>query len=296
VATANVIVRVGARPVFVDVGLDTRNLDLDQVEAAITPRTRAIMPVHFAGLPVDMDRMLAIATKHGLRVIEDAAHAIGTEWHGRRVGSFGDLAVFSFHPNKNLTTIEGGAIAGGSASEVEAIERLRFHGLKRLGTDAFEVLEPSGKANMPDVNACIGLAQLPRLHQFNETRRALAGLYFEQWDGEQRDEAPVRLPARGDSGHSWHLFAPLLPVEKRSINRQAFIKAMERRRIGVGVHYPAIHLFSAYRAMGYREGQFPHAERVGRETVTLPLFPAMSAQDVDRVVQAVEPALSEAVS
>jgi len=292
VATANVIVRVGARPVFVDVDLDTRNLDLDQVEAAITPRTRAIMPVHFAGLPVDMDRTLAIAKKHGLRVIEDAAHAIGTEWRGRRVGSFGDLAVFSFHPNKNMTTIEGGAIAGGSASEVEAIERLRFHGMKRLGPDEFEVLEASGKSNMPDVSACIGLAQLPRLHQFNETRRALAGLYFKQWNG----AAPVRLPARGDSGHSWHIFAPLLPVEARGVNRLAFIKAMERRKIGVGVHYPAIHLFAAYRAMGYREGQFPNAERVGRATVTLPLFPAMSAQDVDRVVQAVEPALSEAVS
>jgi dTDP-4-amino-4,6-dideoxygalactose transaminase len=290
VATANVIVRVGARPVFVDVDLDTRNLDLDQVEAAITPRTRAIMPVHFAGLPVDMDRTLAIAKKHGLRVIEDAAHAIGTEWRGQRVGSFGDLAVFSFHPNKNMTTIEGGAIAGGSASEVEAIERLRFHGLKRLGPDAFEVLEASGKANMPDVSACIGLAQLPRLHQFNATRRALAELYFEHWDS----QSPLRLPARGDNGHSWHIFTPLLPVDARSVNRAAFIKAMEKRKIGVGVHYPAIHLFSAYRAMGYREGQFPNAERVGRETVTLPLFPAMSAQDVDRVVQAVEPALLEA--
>jgi len=292
VATANVIVRVGARPVFVDVDLDTRNLDLDQVEAAITPRTRAIMPVHFAGLPVDMDRTLALAKKHGLRVIEDAAHAIGTEWHGQRIGSFGDLAVFSFHPNKNMTTIEGGAIAGGSASEVEAIERLRFHGLKRLSPDSFEVLEPSGKANMPDVSAAIGLAQLPRLHQFNATRRALAGLYFEHWDG----ASALRLPARGDQGHSWHIFAPLLPVEARSINRTAFIKAMEKRKIGVGVHYPAIHLFSAYRAMGYLEGQFPNAERVGRETVTLPLFPAMSAQDVDRVVQAVGPALSEAES
>lgn len=290
VATANVIVRVGARPVFVDVDLDTRNLDLDQVEAAITPRTRAIMPVHFAGLAVDMDRTLAIAKKHGLRVIEDAAHAIGTEWRGRRVGSFGDLAVFSFHPNKNMTTIEGGAIVGGSPAEVEAIERLRFHGLKKLAVDSFEVLEASGKANMPDVNACIGLAQLPRLRQFNETRRALAGLYFEQWEG----RSPVRLPARGDTGHSWHIFAPLLPVEERKVNRQAFIKAMEKRKIGVGVHYPAIHLFSAYREMGYRDGQFPSAERIGRETVTLPLFPAMSAQDVDRVVRAVEPALSEA--
>ncbi|MEJ0036064.1 MAG: DegT/DnrJ/EryC1/StrS aminotransferase family protein [Gammaproteobacteria bacterium] len=292
VATANVIARVGARPVFVDVDLDTRNLDLDQVEAAITPRTRAILPVHFAGLAVDMDRTLAIAKKHGLRVIEDAAHAIGTEWRGRRVGSFGDLTVFSFHPNKNMTTIEGGAIAGGSASEVEAIERLRFHGLKRLGADAFEVVEPSGKANMPDVNACIGLAQLPRLRQFNETRRMLAGLYFEHWEG----ESPVRLPARGDGGHSWHLFAPLIPVDARHVNRQAFMKAMEKRKIGVGVHYPAIHLFAAYREMGYREGQFPNAERVGRETVTLPLFPAMSARDVDRVVQAVGPAMAEAES
>jgi dTDP-4-amino-4,6-dideoxygalactose transaminase len=292
VATANVIVRVGARPVFVDVDLDTRNLDLDQVEAAITPRTRAIMPVHFAGLPVDMDRTLAIAKRHGLRVIEDAAHAIGTEWRGRRIGSFGDLVVFSFHPNKNMTTIEGGAVAGGSPSEVEAIERMRFHGMRKLGVDQFEVLEAAGKANMPDVSACIGLAQLPRLRQFNETRRALAALYFEHWE----KNAPVRLPARGDSGHSWHIFTPLLPVGARNVNRHAFIKAMEKRKIGVGVHYPAIHLFEAYRKMGYRDGQFPNAERVGRETVTLPLFPAMSAQDVDRVVQAVEPALSEAVS
>lgn len=292
VATANVIVKVGARPVFVDVDLDTRNLDLDQVEAAITPRTRAIMPVHFAGLPVDMDRALELAKRRHLRVIEDAAHAIGAQWRGRRVGSFGDLAVFSFHPNKNITTIEGGAIAGGSPGEVEAIERLRFHGLKRLGADTFEVLEPSGKANMPDVNACIGLAQLPRLHRFNETRRALAGRYFELLEG----RSPLRLPARGDSGHSWHIFAPLLPVDERNVSRHAFIKAMEKRRIGVGVHYPAIHLFSAYRAMGYREGQFPNAEKVGRETVTLPLFPAMSAQDVERVAQAVGPALSEAVS
>jgi dTDP-4-amino-4,6-dideoxygalactose transaminase len=239
-----------------------------------------------------MDRTLALAKLRGLRVIEDAAHAIGSEWCGRRVGSFGDLAVFSFHPNKNITTIEGGAIVGGSPSEVDAIERLRFHGLKRLGVDTFEVLEASGKANMPDVSACLGLAQLPRLAQFNRARRSLARLYFEQWEG----CAPVRLPARGDSGHSWHLFAPLLPVQERDVNRHAFIKAMERRKIGVGVHYPAIHLFSAYREMGYREGQFPNAERVGRETVTLPLFPSMSVQDVDRVVRAVEPALSESVS
>jgi dTDP-4-amino-4,6-dideoxygalactose transaminase len=292
VATANVILRVGARPVFVDVDLDTRNIDLDQVEAVISSRTRAIMPVHFAGLSVDVDRTLAIAKRHGLRVIEDAAHAIGTECERRRIGSFGDLAVFSFHPNKNMTSIEGGAIVGGSASEVERMERLRFHGLQKQAVDAFEVEEPSGKANMPDVSASIGLAQLPRLARFNETRRLLADLYFEAW----RKRSPLRLPARGDAGHSWHLFAPLLPVDERGVSRRGFIKAMERRKIGIGVHYPAIHLFAAYRALGYRAGQFPNSEKIGRETVTLPLFPAMSATDVERVVQAVEPALMEALS
>ncbi len=291
VATANVIARVGARPVFVDVDLDTRNLLPDQVEAAITPRTRAIMPVHFAGFPVDMERIQSIALRHGLRVVEDAAHAIGSEWQGHRIGSFGDLACFSFHANKNMTTIEGGAIVGGSAQEVARIERLRFHGLQKLGADSFEVLEPAGKANMTDVSACIGLGQLPRLAGFNDMRRALAARYFERWE----QAGPLRLPARGDGGHSWHMFAPLLPVRSRGVSRELFIKAMAARGIGVGVHYPAIHLFAAYRKMGYVEGQFVNAERVGRETVTLPLFPAMTAADVDRVVDATAAALEEAL-
>ena len=151
VATANVILRVGAHPVFVDVGLDSRNLDLDQVEAAITPRTRAIMPVHFAGLPVDMERLYAIARAHRLRVIEDAAHAIGSAWRGQRIGSFGDLVCFSFHPNKNMTTIEGGAISGGSAEELKSIELHRWHGQVKSGLDGFDTLlrrrqgEPLGR-------------------------------------------------------------------------------------------------------------------------------------------------------
>lgn len=290
VATANVIVRVGAKPVFVDVDLDTRNIDLEQAAAAITPRTRAILPVHFAGLPVDMERLYALATRHQLRVIEDAAHAIGSAWRGKLIGSFGDLVCFSFHVNKNITTIEGGAIVGGSAAEVEAIERYRFHGLKKSGPDDFEVLEPAGKANLSDVCASIGLAQLPHLRAFNTARRQLAARYFEHWGA----GAPVRLPARGDDGHSWHLFAPLLPLETLHITRRRFIDAMAARGIGVGVHYPAIHLFAAYRALGYREGQFPNAERIGRETVTLPLFPAMQPDDVDRVVAATAAAIEEA--
>jgi dTDP-4-amino-4,6-dideoxygalactose transaminase len=283
VATANVIVRVGARPVFVDVGLDSRNLDLDQVEAAITPRTRAIMPVHFAGLPVDMQRLYAIAARHRLRVIEDAAHAIGSSWRDKRIGSFGDLVVFSFHPNKNMTTIEGGAISGGTAEELKAIELERWHGQVKSGVDGFDTLVAGGKSNLSDVAAAVGLGQLRRLEEFNDRRRTLVARYFELWGA----SAPLRLPERGDAGHSWHVFTPLLPLGELAVTRAGFIEAMRARGIGVGVHYPAIHLFSAYRALGYRDGQFPNAERVGRETVTLPLFPAMALEDVERVVTAV---------
>jgi dTDP-4-amino-4,6-dideoxygalactose transaminase len=282
VATANVIVRVGARPVFVDVGLDSRNIDLDQVEAAITPRTRALMPVHFGGLPVDMDRLYTIARRHRLRVIEDAAHAIGSAWRGRRIGSFGDLVCFSFHPNKNMTTIEGGAISGGSAEELRAIELHRWHGQVKSGPDSVDTLLAGGKYNLSDVAAAVGLGQLRRLEEFNARRRALVARYYELW----AEAAPLRLPERGDDGHSWHVFTPLLPLATLSISRRQFIEAMQARGIGVGVHYPAIHLFSAYRALGYREGQFPNAERIGRETVTLPLFPAMETHDVERVVEA----------
>jgi dTDP-4-amino-4,6-dideoxygalactose transaminase len=282
VATANVITRVRARPVFVDVGLDSRNIDLEQVEAAITPRTRALMPVHFSGLPVNMDRLYEIAKRHHLRVIEDAAHAIGSSWKGRRIGSFGDLVCFSFHPNKNMTTIEGGAVSGGSAEEIKALELHRFHGQLKTDTGV-DVLFAGGKANLSDVAACVGLGQLARLEEFNARRRALVARYFELW----RDDPPVRLPERGDEGHSWHIFAPLLPLPKLRISRLQFIEAMSQRGIAVGIHYPAIHLFTAYRALGYREGQFPNAERVGRETVTLPLFPAMELSDVDRVVESV---------
>jgi dTDP-4-amino-4,6-dideoxygalactose transaminase len=282
VATANVIVRVGARPVFVDVGLDSRNIDLDQAEAAITPRTRAIMPVHFAGLPVDMERLYAIARRHQLRVIEDAAHAIGSTWQGRRIGSFGDLVCFSFHPNKNMTTIEGGAISGGSAEELKALELHRWHGQVKSGPDGFDTLLPGGKCNLSDVAAVVGLGQLRRLEEFNARRRALIAHYYKLWAA----QAPLRLPERGDQGHSWHVFTPLLPLARLSISRREFIEAMKARGIGVGVHYPAIHLFTAYRALGFREGQFPNAERIGRETVTLPLFPAMQPGDMERVVEA----------
>jgi dTDP-4-amino-4,6-dideoxygalactose transaminase len=283
VATANVIVRVGAHPVFVDVELDSRNIDFDQVEAAITPRTRAIMPVHFGGLPVDMDRLYEIADRHKLRVIEDAAHAIGSAWRGRRIGSFGDFVCFSFHPNKNMTTIEGGAISGGSPEELKAIELERWHGQVKSGIDGFDTLIAGGKSNLSDVAAAVGLGQLRRLDERNARRRELVARYYELWN----KDAPVGLPVRGDEGHSWHALTVLVPLEEARMSRPQFMEAMKAQGIAVGVHYPAIHLFSVYKAMGYREGQFPKAERIGRQTVTLPLFPTMELGDVDRVVAAV---------
>ena len=288
-ATANVIRRLGAVPVFVDVDLDSRNLLLEQVAATIGPRTRAIMPVHFAGLPVDMDALYELAGLHRLRVIEDAAHAIGSSWRGGRIGSFGDLVCFSFHPNKNMTTGEGGAIVMGTAADAALVEQHRFHGVVKSSGGEYDVAFPGMKANLSDIAARIGIGQLARLEEFNARRRELVARYFERW----REACPLRLPARGDAGHSWHMFAPLLPAGAR-LTRQEFIRGMDQRGISVGVHYPAIHLFSAYRKAGWRAGQFPNAERIGRETLTLPLFPAMRIEDVDRVVDATHELLGDA--
>ncbi len=289
-ATANVIARVGAKPVFVDVDLDTRNMDMAAAARAITPRTRALMPVHFAGHPIDMDATYALAKRHGLRVIEDAAHAIGSSYNGRRIGAMGDIVVFSFHPNKNMTTIEGGAVVADSAAELRLLDLHKFHGLERHADGSADVFMPGGKANLTDVAAAVGLGQLRRLEEFNARRRVLAERYFKLMS------SSVRMPARGPGhngtpgttdDHSWHIFAPLLPLTQLRIDRGTFIKLMHERGIGVGVHYPAIHLFEYYQTMGYREGNFPNAERIGRETVSLPMFPGMRDTDVDRVCEAV---------
>ncbi|HKQ28032.1 MAG TPA: DegT/DnrJ/EryC1/StrS aminotransferase family protein [Burkholderiales bacterium] len=284
VASANVVQLAGARPVLVDVDLDSRNTDAARIEAAITPRTKAVMPVHFAGLPVDMEPIYALARRRRLRVIEDAAHAMGAVYRGRRIGAQGDLVAFSFHPNKNLTTIEGGALSFADAAELERAERLRFHGIRKLPGNEMEVAEPSGKSNLSDVSARIGIAQLAKLAQFNARRSALARSYFDKLKG----IAHVRLPAAGDAGHSWHLFAPLIDFAAIGMTRAEFIARMHARGIGVGVHYPAMHLFEAYRRLGYRRGDFPNAETIGERTVTLPLFTQMREADVERVCEALQ--------
>ncbi|MCC6134032.1 MAG: DegT/DnrJ/EryC1/StrS aminotransferase family protein [Candidatus Contendobacter sp.] len=293
-AAPNMIAKVGAKPVFVDVELISRNLDFNAVEQAITPRTKAIMPTHFGGLPVDMDRLYAIAGKYGLRMIEDAALAMGSSWRGRRIGSFGDLTVFSFHPNKNMTSIEGGALVLADEAEALEVETLRFHGITRLPDGTRDVAFPGGKFNLPDVNARIGLGQLARLEEFNHRRRELVADYFRLL----QTDPPCLLPHPGypgdESGHSWNLFAPLLPLDQLRIDRSQFRAALESRGIGTGISYEAAHLTTLFRGYGHRDGELPNTERIARETVTLPLFPTMTRADVERVCATVNEVLAEA--
>lgn len=280
-ATANVVVRVGARPVFVDVDLHTRNLDVTAVEAALTPRTRAVMPVHFAGLSAELAPIHDLAHRHRAVVIEDAAQAIGTSYGGRRVGATGNPVCFSFHPDQNITTIEGGCVASSDPRFLRRIERLRFHGIERDAEGNIDVPEWGGKWNMPDVGAALGLAQLAKLDDFNRRRRTLARRYLERLP---RHPALV-LPTDG-AGHSWHMFCVGVDFAALGTTRTAFQQALAERGVGTGIHYPAIHLFSLYRRYGYARGDFPVAERIGTQTLTLPLFPAMTEADVDQTCAA----------
>ena len=282
-ASANVVVRLGARPVFVDVGLRSRNFTAEAVAKAITPRTRALMPVHFAGLAVDMDPVNALARERGLRVIEDAAHAIGTRYRGRPIGSFGDIASFSFHPNKNMTTIEGGALVYADDSLTLPIDRERFHGIGKDAAGNIDVHSAGGKYNLTDVAAAVGIGQLRQLERFNIARRSLVEHYFKRL--EPRVDQDI-LPLPGDDGHSWHIFAVLAPLGRLGITRDDFVARMHALGIGVGVHYPSLPGMSYYRGLGHDPAAYPNAARIGAETVTLPLFPAMTSADVDRVCDA----------
>ena len=285
VATANVVLEVRARPVFVDVDPRTRNIDLQEVESAVTPATRAIIPVDLAGLPVDRDALYDLARRRKLRVIEDAAQSFGANWRGRLLGTFGDLVSFSFHANKNITSAEGGALVLPDESLAPLCEQLRLQGVIRSGEDGMDVEVPGGKWNLTDIAARIGLGQLPHLEAFTQRRRALARRYFQLWDRNLGCE----LPPEDYEQSNWHMFQVVLP---NRTERAYFIARMRDHGIGVGVHYPVMHLFKLYRRLGWREGQFPHAERIGRGIVTLPLFPRMADTDVDRVCEAAKKVLS----
>jgi dTDP-4-amino-4,6-dideoxygalactose transaminase len=290
-ASMNMIVKAGATPVFVDCDLVTRNIDLAAVEAAITPRTRAILPTHWPGALVDMDALYALARRRGLRVIEDAALVIGSQWNGRNVGEIGDLVVFSFHPNKNMTTIEGGAIVVADAAEAERVDELRFHGILRLADGTRDVRFPGGKFNLPDVNARIGVAQLARLPRFLATRRALVDRYFERFATAPACLMPPK-PREAD-GQSWNMWSVLLPLDRMTMSRKAFRDALAEHGIATGVSYEALHLTTLGRSLGHREGRFPNAERIARETVTLPLHTRMTLADVDRACEACAKVIAE---
>jgi dTDP-4-amino-4,6-dideoxygalactose transaminase len=296
VATANVIGAVGARATFADVDPVTRNIDLDALEAAITPRTRALMPVYLAGLPVHMDRLYAIAAKHGLRVVEDAAQALDSRWNGRRIGAFGDLASFSFQANKNITCAEGGCLVFASEDEARHAERLRLQGVVRSGLDGMDVEEPGGKSNLSDVHAAIGLGQLAQLDAVTARRRFLAERYFAAAAECGLVERGVELPPpwQADGARTnWHMFQVVLPLTRLAGDRAAVMARLRELGIGTGVHYPALHRFTHYRALGWREGQFPQAERLGAALLTLPLFPQMTDEDPLRVCRALAHVLGE---
>ncbi len=286
VATANVVLAVGARPVFVDVDPRTRNLDLDAVEAAITPRTRALMPVYLSGLPVDMDRLYAIAKRHDLRVIEDAAQAIDSRWNGQLIGSFGDLVSISFQANKNITCAEGGCLVMNSEVEAERSERLRLQGVVRSGEDGMEVEEPGGKFNLTDINAVIGLHQLQGLAEVTRRRAELARHYFACAERSGLAALGIELPLplrKTGAITNWHMFQVVLPTERLLGGRAAVMARLRALGIGTGVHYPAVHSFRLYRDLGWKDGMLPQAERIGRSILTLPLYPSLAESDVERV-------------
>jgi dTDP-4-amino-4,6-dideoxygalactose transaminase len=289
VATANVIIEVGATPVFADIDPRTHNIDLDKVAAAITPRSRAIMPVHMCGLPCDMDKLYALAKTNSLRVVEDAAQAIGSTWKGRRIGAFGDFVSFSFQVNKNITTAEGGCLVVNNAEEAILAEKYRLQGVTRRGLDGIDVDVLGGKYNMTEIAAAIGLGQMAHLEEFNVKRLALARHYFRCFGADFEATFGAELPVADFQQSNWHMFHLVLPDR---IVRAEFMQRMLDQNIGLGYHYAAIHLFTMYRKRGFKIGMFPVAERVCRQIVTLPLFPSMNESDVERVVAATKAILS----
>src|SRR5262245_20048513 len=294
VATLNVIVHCGARPVLADIDAATRNIRVEEIERRLTARTKAILPVHFVGQPADLDPILELAHTRGIAVLEDAAHAVGAEYRGRRIGSFPTTSVFSFHPNKNMTTGEGGMVITEDEDVFEKASLLKFHGMDReawkrfakAGSPRYDVAVPGFKYNMMDIQAALGLHQLKRLDGFLAERARLAERYDEKLANLAGLILPqaVAYPVR----HAWHLYAPLLDTNRLTIDRDRFLSELKRRNIGAGVHYTAAHEFSYYASeFGWRPEDFPEAHYVSERILSLPLFPGLTDEDQDDVVDAV---------
>lgn len=292
-STANVVELCGARTVFADVHAETLCIDVDDVARRITPNTKAIIPVHYAGQPADLDALRALADAHGLLVLEDAAHAVGTFYKGTEIGASGEVVVFSFHPIKNITTGEGGIVMCRDEAFADRLRLLRFHGVSkdawkryhRGGMPVYDVVEPGFKYNMMDLQAALGVEQMAKLERFNARRTELAERY-----GRLLQQVPAIRPlgmVPYDALHAWHLYVVRLDTAAVSLDRNEFMLALQEENIGTGLHFPALHLASHYRnRYGYTEGSLPRAEAAGSTIFSLPLYPLMSEQDLDDVVAA----------
>ena len=292
-ATVNAILHAGLSPVMADVDPLTQNIDPAAIEAAITPRTRAIVPVHFAGRPCDMDAIMAIAAKHDLVVIEDCAHAIETEYHGQPAGTFGDFGCFSFYVTKNVTTGEGGMIVGRDEERIARARILALHGMSKdawhrfgdAGYKHYQVVECGFKYNMMDLQAAIGLHQLAKVDTHWQRRQEIWAFYQSVLA-----DLPLELPAEpdADTRHGFHLYTVMIDAARCGVTRDTFLDAMNDAHIGTGVHYLSVPEHPYYQQrFGWRPEQWPHAMRLGRQTVSLPLSPGLTDSDIERVVAAV---------
>jgi len=299
-ATVNAIMHVGATPVLADIDPHTWNIRPDAIAAAVTPRTKAIMPVHMAGRPCDMDAIGAIAAEHGIVVIEDGAHAIGAEYHGQRVGSISDATVFSFYATKNIVTGEGGMVTTRRRDWAETIEVAALHGLstgawQRYSDEGFRhygVVVPGFKYNMMDLQASLGLHQFPRLERWRDHRDRIWAAYDEAFA-----DLPVELPAPDEPNtvHARHLYQVLIDEDRLGRDRDWVQNALHAENIGTGIHFVAVHLHPWYREhMAWNPGDFPEAERVSRRTISLPLGAAVTDCDVADVIEAVTKVLTSA--
>ncbi len=295
-ATANCVLYQGAQPVFADVSHDTLNLDPAQVRARISSRTKAILPVAYAGHPADMDALLGIAEQHGLTVIEDASHALGGEYRGRPVGSIAHMTTFSLHPVKHLTTGEGGMVTTGRADFAETLRRFRNHGIssdarqrQNAGQWHYEMVLLGLNYRLPDINCALGLSQLPRLADNLARRRAIAACY----NAKLADLPGLILPTpRTDVNPAWHLYPVRIDATKLTVGRAEIFRALRAENIGVNVHYIPVHLHPYYRErFGFKGGEFPEAEAAYEGLISLPMFHAMTDQDIQDVIHAMRKVL-----